>query len=146
MRPTRYAMLRRLAHYGPADAVEEAIFWFAYAWQAGNGSDLYAVMRESIHVPLMTRQFADDPLVTRLIKILEQNFDHPAEPPPYRPVRFKDVEEGDWLIAGTHHLCILNRFPGRVTKFLDGELVVPCNDGMHRLVPDPEGNVLGFRI
>lgn len=145
MRPTREAMLRRLHDFPKAEA-EEAIFWFAYAWQAGKSSDLYRVMHESEHVPNPKRQFADDPLVTRAIKILEQSFDHPSEPPPYRPVLFKDVREGDWLIAGTHHLCILNRFPGRVTKFLDGELVVPCNDGLHRLGPDANGFVEGFRI
>ena len=145
MRATREAMLS-LLNGNPTAEVEEAIFWFAYAWQSGDGSDLYRVMRESPLVPNPKRQFADDPVVVRLIKRLEQEFDHPSEPPPYRPVRFKDLREGDWLIAGTHHLCILNRFPGRVTKFLDGELVVPCNDGLHRLVPDEQGNVKGFRI
>jgi hypothetical protein len=122
---------------------EEAIFWFAYAWHAGKGSDLYRVMCESPYTPPEKRQFRDDPDVVRLFERLEWRF-KPEIEAAYRPVKIDDVEDGDILIAGKNFLCIQNRWPCRVFT-QDSFKCVACKDGAHRLRADEGGFVIGFR-
>lgn len=137
---TRFAMLRALAGEPKAD---QAIFWFAYAWHSGKDSDLYRVMRESPYTPPPYTKFDDDPDIVRMFGVLEREFG-PMIEVPYQPVRLDDVQEGDVLIAGSHFLCLRNRWPCRVVTW-DGFLCVACDQGMHRLRADERGLVAGFR-
>jgi hypothetical protein len=123
---------------------EEAIFWFAYAWQSGKGSELYDVLKASEYQPPTNRQFADDPDVIRLFEVLEERFG-PFIQPLWLPVRWQDVEEGDVLVAGGKYLCIPDKWPCKVYRDGAGSLCVLCRDGFHRLTPDAEGMIIGFR-
>jgi hypothetical protein len=130
---------------------EEAIFWFAFAWHSGKGSDLYRILCESPYVATLDRKWHEDPDIVRMFEVLEKHF-KPAIEAAYRPVQLHEVEDGDILIAGTSFLCIPNRWPCRVFKN-EGELVVMCRGkhedekwaGVHTLRADGDGNVIGFR-
>ncbi len=141
-------MLRALRGEPKAEA---AIFWFCYGWQRGKGSDLYRILCESPYTPDDKYQFDKDPDMVRLFSILEQNFQTGIEVA-YQAVQLDDVEDGDILIAGSHFLCIPNRWPCRVFKS-EGQLVVTCKgnhkdekwSGIHTLRANGSGNVIGFR-
>lgn len=130
---------------------EEAIFWFAYTWHSGKGSDLYRVLGESPYRPDHTYNFSKDPELPRLFGILEQHF-LPTIQAAYGPVHINELEDGDILIAGSHFTCITNRWPCRVFK-LDGKWAVTCQakhadsklPAVHWLTTDDRGFVQGFR-
>lgn len=137
---TRVGMLRAL---GDNYKAEETIFWFAYAWHTGKNSDLYRILRESPYTPPLGMKFDDDPEIIRGLAALEQAFGYQVEMP-YTPVKYADVQAGDVLIAGAHHLCLVKRWPCRVVEW-EGNLAVACKTGMHRLRADEQGFVVGFR-
>lgn len=134
---------------------EEAIFWWAYAWHSGEGSDLYKIMCESQYAPDPQRKWRDDPAVIECIEKLDAVF-MPLVEHDYKLVAFKDVQEGQILIAGQHFPCLPNRWPCRVYRW-HGALGVECNilhgvklapgseRPFHPLVEDAHGNVEGFR-
>jgi hypothetical protein len=122
---------------------EMAIFWMAYAWHSGKGSDLYRVLCESPYIPPERFRFDQDPDIVRLFGRLEWRF-QPEIEAAYQPVKIDDVEDGDILIAGKTFLCIQNRWPCRV--FTENRWkCVACKDGAHRLRADDAGFVIGFR-
>jgi hypothetical protein len=132
----------RDALYGEPKA-DEAIFWFAYSWHAGKGSDLYNVLRELDFTPTTKRKFADDYDIIRMFDILENVFG-PFVEVPHRPVYLADIEPDDIIVAGANHRCLPNRWPVKV--FPSGtSLAVMCNDGIHPLHASKDGIVEGFR-
>lgn len=135
---------------------EEAIFWWAYAWHSGAGSDLYKIMCESTYIPVAGRKWSEDPDVVQCFAKLDAVF-QPLVEHDYKLVRIEDVQEGQVLIAGSHFPCILNRWPCRVYRH-HGALGVACSGGVHgvKLLPgsettfhpltaDDKGHVVGFR-
>jgi len=128
---------------GNQPKADEAIFWYAYAWHRGKGSDLYRVLCESPWRPSENRQFADDQDIIRMFGDLERAFPQAGEAA-YSPVQLSDVDDGDVLVAGGHFVCIRNRWPSRVFIH-EGQKVVACLDGTHKLRADDNGYVIGFR-
>lgn len=143
--------------------IEEAIFWWCYAWHSGKSSDFYRIMCEVPYHPMPGRKFTDDPLTVQSIHKLDEAF-KPCVTHEYMPVKLADVHEGDVLIAGRSFLCLLNRWPCRVYKH-NGALGVACGGGVnhigtlpadvakgrkdewffHPLREDDKGYVVGFR-
>lgn len=125
---------------------EEAIFWWAYCWHSGAGSDLYQIMCDSSYIPLQDRKFAEDPMVVRCIEKLDRAFG-PLVEHDYKPVKITDVREGQVLIAGSNFPCILPKWPCRVYRH-HGELGVACSGGVHgvKLLPGSETTFHPFRI
>ncbi len=133
---------------------EEAIFWFAYSWHTGVGSDLYKILCDSPYIPDPKRRWADDPDVIRCIEKLDAVF-LPLVVPDYKPVKLADVQEGQVLIAGEHHACLPNRWPCRVYRWR-GSLGVQCHilhgvslaagqsAHFHPLTENAAGYVVGF--
>lgn len=130
---------------------EEAVFWFCYSWQSGRNSDLYRALCESPYWPPFQRQFSDDPDIISLFASLEEKFGPMDKEPPWEPIRFSDLQEGDIVVAGSKLSCLPNRWPCKVFRH-GGQLAVMCNDGrheggsgIHTLHADPEGYLRGFR-
>ena len=122
---------------------DEAIFWFAYTWHAGKGSDLYGVLRELDFTPSPGRQFANDFDIIRMFGVLEHVFGTQIEVP-YRPVYLAAIEPDDILVAGSNHSCLLNRWPVKVFQYGTG-LAVMCKNGIHPLHASKDGIIEGFR-
>jgi len=123
-------MRRVLAGEPKAD---EAIFWFCYAWHGGNGTE---------RIPT---EFTPD--IVRMFGVLERAFPQSLEVPRKR-VLYEDLEVGDIIVASDVFLDIPNRWPCKV--FRDdgpgrGSLCVMGANGFHRLTPNAEGYVYGFR-
>lgn len=117
---------------------EEGIFWFAFAWHGGVGSDLYNILCDSPVSPDLDRNWCDNPEVVRCVERLTEVFG-PLVEPTLQPVRIEDVQEGQVLIAGSFFPCIRRTWPCRVYKH-HGALGVACSGGVHgvRLLPGSE--------
>lgn len=136
-----------------------AIFWWCYAWHSGAGSSLYKILCSDQlgYVPDPRHNWRDDPEIKQCFTILDSRFGPFAEYD-YQPVKLADVKEGDILIAGSDHLCLLNRWPCRVYRW-HGTLGVACSgSGLHKLAlaknaetyfhplqEDDNGHIVGFR-
>lgn len=58
---------------------------------------------------------------------------------------FKDIREGDTLIAGDGHSCLTPGAEVVVAAHADGDLFVVCSVGLHWINDqDDEGNIIGF--
>lgn len=125
---------------------EEAIYWFAYSWHAGLGSDLYKVLCESSYIPTIGRKWRDDPDIIHCFERLDAVF-QPLQEHPYLPVRIEDVREGHVLIAGVNFPCLPPKWPCKVYPW-HGSLGVACSGAVHgvTLLPGSETTFHPFRI
>ena len=142
---------------------KEAVFWFAFKWHAGPGSDLYRIMCETGYDPHFYQTQngagkklspATEPELLHCEQILGdayvKAFGVPRE---YQllPIKFGTLKENDVVVHGPGRpfICIPAGWPCRV--YLDGgELKVPCAEdktgrAFHSFKIGPDGNVVGFR-
>jgi hypothetical protein len=125
------------------EVVDEAIFWWCFAWHKGKGSDLYRIMCDLKFHPNAYSKFSDDPRVIRCFEKLERAFG-PMHECAYHPIKIDEIEEGDIIIAGQHHADIHNKWPCRVFKH-EGHLCVMGEEYPHQLHANLDGTVIGFR-
>lgn len=128
---------------------EEAIFWWAFAWNSGPRSDLYRVLCQSPYFPTEQRraQIEQDLDILRCWDILGDKFGRASEVE-LRPVRYDDLMEGDVITADpTMYPCISKKWKWPSKVFREPTLdyfVVVCERGFHRVPRDPNGFVTGF--
>lgn len=153
-------MREALANHPSADV---AIFWWCFMWQSGKGSDLYRIMSEVLYTPTPNVDATRDPEVADMIckldarfgDIVGRNADGSLVEPPLRPVLLRDVQEDEYLIAGSKFLCLHKRWPCRVYRH-HGGLGVACGGGVnhvgkvgehfwHPFQEDDKGFIIGFR-